>query len=90
MSNPTELGSEDGAKLEALVDEATSDRISGLVYWIALFYGAFGILVAMNCPSSKHLGHMILFHMGGPGSSRFDVKPLVVDGSSGALGWSVS
>jgi hypothetical protein len=43
-----------------------------------------------NCPSSKHLGHMILFHMGGPGSSRFDVKPLVVDGSSGALGWSVS
>ena len=42
------------------------------------------------CPSSRHLGHMILFHMGGPGSSRFDVKPLGVDGSSGALGWSVS
>ncbi|MDP6688677.1 MAG: TRAP transporter fused permease subunit [Alphaproteobacteria bacterium] len=47
-SDSTELGSDDDAKLEALVDEATTDRISGVVYWIALLYGAFGILVAMN------------------------------------------
>ena len=60
MSNPTELGSEDGAKLEALVDEATSDRISGLVYWIALFYGAFGILVAMNQTFSWDVGGYVL------------------------------
>ena len=44
----------------------------------------------MVCPSSKHLGHVILFPMGGSGSSRFDVMPLVVDGSSGVFGWSVS
>jgi hypothetical protein len=43
-----------------------------------------------TCPSSKHLGHVILFPMGGSGSSRFDVMPLVVDGSSGVFGWSVS
>jgi hypothetical protein len=44
----------------------------------------------LYCPSSKHLGHVILFPMGGSGSSRFDVMPLVVDGSSGVFGWSVS
>ena len=43
-----------------------------------------------DCPSSNDLGHMILFSMGGSGSSRFDVMPLVVDGSSGGFGWSVS
>ncbi len=60
MSNPTELGGEDDAKLEALVDEATSDRISGIVYWIALFYGAFGILVAMNQTFSWDVGGYVL------------------------------
>ncbi len=40
-----------------------------------------------DCPSSKHLGHLSLFLNGGSGSSRFDVKPLVVDGSSGGFGW---
>ena len=39
-----------------------------------------------RCPSSKHLGHVILFPMGGSGSSRFDVMPLVVDGLSGGFG----
>ena len=48
MSDSTGIGDNDEAKLEALIDEASSDRLSGLVYWIALFYGAFGILVAMN------------------------------------------
>ena len=41
----------------------------------------------LGCPSSKHLGHVILFPKGGSGSSRFDVMPLGVDGSSGAFGW---
>ena len=41
------------------------------------------------CPSSYDLGHVILFPMGGSGSSRFDVMPLFVDGSSGGFGWSV-
>jgi len=48
------------------------------------------LLIFERCPSSKHLGHVILFPMGGSGSSRFDVMPLVVDGSSGVFGWSVS
>ena len=42
------------------------------------------------CPSSKHLGRLSLFRNEGSGSSRFDVKPLGVDGSSGVSGWSVS
>ncbi|NKB58963.1 MAG: TRAP transporter large permease subunit [Alphaproteobacteria bacterium] len=36
------------AKLDALSDEAPTNRISGLVYWLILIYGGFGILVAMN------------------------------------------
>ena len=36
------------AKLEELSDETPRNRIKGLVYWIALIYGAIGILVAMN------------------------------------------
>lgn len=36
------------SKLKDLSDEASSNRVSGLVYWIALLYGGFGILVAMN------------------------------------------
>ena len=43
-----------------------------------------------KCPSSKHLGRLSLFHKEGSGSSRFDVKRLGVDGSSGVSGWSVS
>ena len=43
-----------------------------------------------TCPWSNDLGHVILFSMGVSGSSRFDVMPLVVDGSSGGFGWSVS
>ena len=39
-----------------------------------------------ECPSSKHLGLLSLFYNGGSGSSWIDVKPLVVDGSSGGVG----
>jgi TRAP transporter 4TM/12TM fusion protein len=48
MSNTNELNSDDDAKLDELLDEASSDRLTGPVYWITLIYGAFGILVAMN------------------------------------------
>ncbi len=43
----------------------------------------------LNCPSSKQMGLLSVFHKGGSGSSLFDVKPLGVDGSSGGFGWSV-
>jgi TRAP transporter 4TM/12TM fusion protein len=36
------------AKLDALSDETPTSRISGIVYWVCLIYGGFGILVAMN------------------------------------------
>ena len=36
------------AKLDELSDEPPTNRITGLVYWIALIYGAIGILVAMH------------------------------------------
>ena len=49
--------------------------------------GVAVVSAAPDCPSSKHLGHLSLFLNGGSGSSRFDVKPLVVDGSSGGFGW---
>ncbi len=42
-----------------------------------------------DCPSSKQMGLLSVFHKGGSGSSLFDVKPLGVDGSSGGFGWSV-
>ena len=42
-----------------------------------------------QCPSSKQMGLLSVFHKGGSGSSLFDVKPLGVDGSSGGFGWSV-
>ena len=42
-----------------------------------------------ECPSSKQMGLLSVFHKGGSGSSLFDVKPLGVDGSSGCFGWSV-
>jgi hypothetical protein len=45
---------------------------------------------SIGCPPSKHLGLLSLFYKEGSGSSRFDVKPLGVDGSSGVSGWSVS
>ena len=45
--------------------------------------------VAPECPSSKQMGLLSVFHKGGSGSSLFDVKPLGVDGSSGGFGWSV-
>ncbi len=50
-----------------------------------------GMLTAkvFNCPSSKQMGLLSVFHKGGSGSSLFDVKPLGVDGSSGGFGWSV-
>ena len=38
------------------------------------------------CPSSKPLGRLSPLSRGGFGSSRFDVKPLGVDGSSGGFG----
>ena len=42
-----------------------------------------------DCPSSKQLGLLSVFHKGGSGSSLFDVKPLGFDGSSGGFVWSV-
>ena len=42
-----------------------------------------------NCPSSKQMGLLSVFHKGGSGASLFDVKPLGFDGSSGGFGWSV-
>ena len=48
MSDSTDTSAEDQAKLDAMLDEASSDRVTGAVYWITLIYGAFGILVAMN------------------------------------------
>ena len=42
-----------------------------------------------DCPSSKQMGLLSVFHKGGSGSSLFDVKPLGFDGSSGGFGWSV-
>ena len=42
-----------------------------------------------NCPSSKSLGRLSLFHNEGSSSSWIDVKPLGADGSSGGFGWSV-
>jgi len=43
------------------------------------------IILDLNCLTSAPLGHLSLFLNGGFGSSRFDVKPLVVDGSSGGF-----
>ena len=43
-----------------------------LLFWLGV------TLITWACPSSKHLGHVILFPMGGSGSSRFD------DGHAGA------
>ena len=45
--------------------------------------------VVHQCPSSKQMGLLSVFHKGGSGSSLFDVKPLGFDGSSGGFGWSV-
>ena len=45
-----------------------------------------GFTGIVDCPSSKHLGLLSLFYNGGSGSSWIDVKPLVVDGSSGGVG----
>ena len=47
------------------------------------------LAIAQQCPSSKQMGLLSVFHKGGSGSSLFDVKPLGVDGSSGGFGWSV-
>jgi len=43
------------------------------------------IYAVSPCLTSAPLGHLSLFLNGGFGSSRFDVKPLVVDGSSGGF-----
>ena len=48
-----------------------------------------GLFAEAECPSSKQMGLLSVFHKGGSGSSLFDVKPLGVDGSSGGFGWSV-
>ncbi len=59
-------------------------RVGRTVFYISAPNSDYG------CPSSKHLGHLILFPMGGSGSSMIDVMPLVVDGSSVGFGSSVS
>ena len=46
-------------------------------------------IIGIDCPSSKQMGLLSVFHKGGSGSSLFDVKPLGFDGSSGGFGWSV-
>jgi len=51
----------------------------------ALFHAAARGPVVPVCLTSAPLGHLSLFLNGGFGSSRFDVKPLVVDGSSGGF-----
>ena len=61
-------------------------KVFGIKLPASLSHGPFDARV---CPSSKSLGRMSLFRNGGSGSSRFDVKPLGVDGSSGGFGWSV-
>ena len=48
------------AKLDELSDDTPTNRISGPVYWIALLYGAFGILVAMNQTFSWDPGGFVL------------------------------
>ena len=60
--------------------------LGGLLFAMLGVGGAFTINA---CPSSKHSGLLSLFFTGGSGSSWFDVKPLVVDGSSGVFERSV-
>ena len=59
--------------------------IAGLI----VGYGHLVTVTTRNCPSSKQMGLLSVFHKGGSGSSLFDVKPLGFDGSSGGFGWSV-
>ena len=61
------------------------DREYGMFFYPWALYSA-GVA---NCPSSKQMGLLSVFHKGGSGSSLFDVKPLGFDGSSGGFGWSV-
>ena len=71
---------------DATMRELISSQMDDIYFPITI--KEFGARVFFkNCPSSKHLGHQSLFLNGGSGSSRFDVKPLVVDGSSGGFGW---
>jgi PAS domain-containing protein len=80
------------ATTEARLSDAIESIPDGFV-----LYDAEDRLITCNqayrdlyCPSSKHSGLLSLFFTGGSGSSWFDVNPLVVDGSSGGFGWSVS
>ena len=65
-----------------------------LRHMLANYYGTISLVDhnvgrIIDCPSSRHLGLLSVFSKGGSGSSWFDVKRLVVDGSSGGSGWSV-
>ena len=79
MGGTDDFGRLDIEQDEPVFHEPWEDR--GFAMNIAM--GAWG---KWNCPSSKHLGLLSLFHKGGSGSSWIDVKPLVVDGSSGGVG----
>ena len=55
---------------------------------VLLFAFGIGLVTPTDCPSSKQMGLLSVFHKGGSGSSLFAVKPLGFDGSSGGFGWS--
>jgi len=65
---------------------AFAEFIAGIdqprIVTLLMILACYAILV---CLTSAPLGHLSLFLNGGFGSSRFDVKPLVVDGSSGGF-----
>ena len=81
----------DGAVFDALLNDIETapvdDRLKPLFRLVRKMTLEHTKMV--QCPSSKHSGLLSLFFTGGSGSSWFDVKPLVVDGSSGVFERSV-
>ena len=72
-----------------VVETIARIRRDHLVKGVPIKKIARDLMVSKNCPSSKQMGLLSVFHKGGSGSSLFDVKPLGFDGSSGGFGWSV-
>jgi hypothetical protein len=80
--------------LRWFIDYKIEDFKGRKCFWVAsanvsLSYHQLDVNVARECPSSKYMGPLSLFHNGGSGLSWIDVKPLGADGSSGGFGWSV-
>ena len=84
--------------LQQLHDLSDAETVEALAFNMAWHYALdvrseadsyFCEKTLRNCPSSKQMGLLSVFHKGGSGSSLFDVKPLGFDGSSGGFGWSV-